>query len=157
MNNLNKLPTLPEEIYLRIIYRAILLQILDIGKLRENKKKVMYSLLYNTHCAGCGRYNLVSLRGYVRQYCNKNCWKYFHDDADSGYDEDRAHNLDYIYEKYRYILYDIDKVSTISHAMSKRHRSYYDSLSPSGKVWPMVNKPCYNECIAGFRPRATNL
>ncbi len=145
------LPTLPLEISLRIIYQVVLSELLDIGKIRENKKKVLYSLLYNTHCAGCGRYNMVSLRGYVRQYCTKNCWKYFHDDEDSGYDEDRAHNLDYIYEKYRYILDDIENVSTLSLAISRRHRGYYDSLSPSGKVWPMVNKPCYNELIVSAR------
>lgn len=141
--------TLPSEIYLRIIYQAVLLELMDVGKMRENMNNTLYSLLCNTHCLGCGNYNLVSLRGYVGQYCTKNCWKYFHDDADSGYDTDRAHNLDYIYEKYRYILNDIDKVSTFSHAISKRHRPYRDSISPSGKVWPMVNKPCYNEIICG--------
>jgi len=150
MKNNNSLPFLPSELQFRIIYQAVLLEILDVGKIRENKKNLLFSLLYNTHCFGCGRYNLVSLRGYVGQYCSKHCWKYFHDDKDSGYDTERAHNLDYIYEKYIYILKDIDKVSTFSNAISKRHRPYHDSTSPSGKVWPMVRKPCYNELICGI-------
>ncbi len=138
---------LPEEIYTRIIYDAVLSEMIDIIILRSKKKNMLYSLLYNTHCSGCGRYNLVCLRGYVGQYCTKRCWKYFHDDAESGYDTDRAHNLDYIYHKYKDILDDIDSVSKQSKAISKRHRAYRDSFSPSGKVWPMCNKPCYNECI----------
>jgi hypothetical protein len=138
---------LPEEIYTRIIYNAVLSELIDITVVRTKKKDMLYSLLYNTHCSGCGRYNLVCLRGYVGQYCNKGCWNYFHNDTNSDYDEDRAYNLDYIYEKYKHILDDIDSVSTQSRAISKRHRAYYNSLSPSGKVWPMCNKPCYNECV----------
>lgn len=141
--NMSNLP----ELYLQTIYKSVLSELIEKTAARNRKNDMLYSLLYNTHCAGCGRYNLVCLRGYVRQYCNKRCWKWFHDDADSGYDTDRAHNLDYIYQKYKYVLNDINSVSTMSNAISKRHRPYYDSLSPSGKVWPMCNKPCFNECI----------
>jgi len=145
------LPILPEEIYLRVIYQAILLELLDISKFRENKRNLLYSLLYNTHCAGCGTHNLVSLRGYVGRYCNKLCWRNFNDDDENSvHDENRTYNLDYIYEKYRYILNDIDEVSTYSNAISRRHRPYYNHLSPSGKVWPMMNKACYNEVICGI-------
>jgi hypothetical protein len=143
------LPILPENIVFSIIKDAMLLELLDYLLLRKQKQKMLVSMLYNTHCAGCGRYNLVSLRGYVRQYCTKRCWRYFHDSEDSGYDTDRAHNLDYIWEKYQYILYENESFDTISLAISKRHRPYFDANSPSGKVWPMINRPCYNEIILG--------
>jgi hypothetical protein len=138
---------IPEEIYLKIIYKAVLSELLDNTSIRSRKKDMLYSLLYNTHCSGCGKYNLVCLRGYVGEYCSKRCWNYFHNDANSYYDESRAYNLDYIYENYKYVLDDIDSVSTSSKTISKYHRSYYNSLSPSGKVWPMCNRPCYNQCI----------
>jgi hypothetical protein len=141
---------LPENIELSIIKNATLSDLSDHLHLRKQKQKLLVSILYNTHCTGCGHYNLVSLRGYVGQYCDKRCWRYFDDTEDSGYDTERAHNLDYIFEKYDYILDGndkFDKFDTISLAISKRHRPYYNQLSPSGKVWPMLNKPCYNEVI----------
>ena len=129
------------------IRKAILTELLEYFRLKKLKQKMLVSILYNTHCAGCGGYNLVSLRGYVRQYCTKRCWRYFDDIEDSGYDTDRAHNLDYIQEKYEHILDENETFDIKSLAISKRHRSYYDECSPSGKVWPMLNRPCYNEII----------
>lgn len=132
---------------LRIIYQNVLSELSDIINVKRNKQKLNYSLLINTRCKGCSRHFLVSLRGYVRLYCNKSCWKWNDDTEDSGYDEDNTYNYDDIYDKYYYILDDIDDIDISSKAISKRHRSYYDGLSPSGKVWPMLNKPCYNLCI----------
>jgi hypothetical protein len=140
-------PLLPENVYLKIIYDATLCELLDYIKVKNNKKKVEYSLLINTHCKGCSAKNLVSLRGYVGQYCSKRCWKLFDDPYNSDFDEDRVYNHYDIYDKYYYILDDIDNVEIGCRAISKYHRSYYNGLSPSGKVWPMQNKPCYNECI----------
>jgi hypothetical protein len=126
------------------VIKSVLKDILEIGKIRNQKQNLYYSLLCNTHCDGCGQYNLVSLRGYVRKYCNKTCWYTYDDDTVHGYDEKRKNG---IYQKYKYILHDIEKVDNSSLAISQYHRPYYDHNSPSGKVWPMINKPCYNECI----------
>jgi hypothetical protein len=154
-SNVPILPILPENIVVSIIKKATLRELLEyfsLKKLKKLKQKMIVSMLYNTHCAGCGRHNLVSLRGYVGEYCDKRCWRYFHDTEDSGYDTDDAHNLDYIWEKYEHILDENESFDTKSRAISKRHRSYYDQCSPSGKVWPMINRPCYNEIILKSSP-----
>jgi len=136
---------LPENIWNKIVYDATISELVDILKVRNNKKKLLFSLLINTHCSGCGRFNIVCLNGYCGQYCSKRCWKIFHDEEDSGYDEDISFNLRPFYEKYYYL--DIDNIDISTNAISKYHKSYYDTYSKTGKVWPMINKPCYNECI----------
>lgn len=141
------LPILPENIYLKIIYDATLLELLEHITVRNNKKKVEYSLLINTHCKGCGKKGLICLQGYVGFYCNKRCWKLFDDTTSLDYHEDNAYNYYDIFEKYYYILDDICNINTTSEAVTKYHRQFYDSFSLSGKIWPMINKPCYNECI----------
>ncbi len=126
------------------VIKSLLKDILEIGKIRNQKQNLHYSLLCNTHCDGCGQYNLVSLRGYVRKYCDKKCWWYTYIIEDDNFQEIRKNG---IYQKYKYILHDIDSVNNSSCAISQYHRPYYEHNSPSGKVWPMINKPCYNECI----------
>jgi hypothetical protein len=63
------------------VIKSVLKDILEIGKICSQKQNLYYSLLCNTHCDGCGQYNLVSLRGYVRKYCNKTCWYTYDDDT----------------------------------------------------------------------------
>lgn len=116
----------------------------DILKIRLNKRKLLFSLMVNTHCAGCGNYFKVSLLGYTSQYCKKRCWKLFHDQNDSGYDEKTNFNLYPIYIDYMDVC---DLTNINSKAISKRHRSYYDDLSKTGRVWPMIRKDCNNLCI----------
>ena len=128
----------PEERYDRVLSE---LQV--VLRYRLNKQKTLFSLMINTHCSGCGRHYLVSLRGYCGEYCRKRCWKDFHDGFDSGYDEDEAFRLEPIYIKYQHL----DDVNLRSRAISKYHRDYRNKNSVSGFVWPMINKPCYNACI----------
>lgn len=135
---------LPENIQTSIFYEATLSELQDVLRLRLNKQKTLFSLMINTHCAGCGRYYLVSLRGYCNEYCHKRCWKYFHNEYDSGYDEDRAFNLDHFYVKYKHLG---KNVNLSSRAISKYHRKYRNYMSVTGFVWPMIDKPCYNYCI----------
>lgn len=37
---------------------------------------VLADLVCATHCHGCGGAGLISLCGYVGQYCEKSCWYY---------------------------------------------------------------------------------
>lgn len=62
---------------------------------------------------------------------SKHCWKCFRDETDPGYDTERGHSLDYIYFIYNIYnnLKDIDRVSTFSNEISKRHRPYHDSTN----------------------------
>ncbi len=121
----------------------VLPQLHDVLRYRLNKQKTLFSLMINTHCSGCGRHYLVSLRGYSGEYCRKSCWKDFHYEYDSGYDEDEAFRLEPIYTKYQHL----DDVDLRSRAISRYHRNYRNKNSVSGFVWPMIDKPCYNACI----------
>ena len=144
---------LPENIQVRIIHDAVLSDLQKHIEIRQNKQKVLFSLMINTHCAGCGYAYNVCLRGYTGEYCAKRCWKMFHNQEDSDYEESRNFNLEYIYVKYDYL----DNVNVSSKALSKYHRSYRDSNSITGKVWPMINKPCNNWCIHNKKPINTLL
>lgn len=124
-------------------YERVLSELQDVLRCRLNKQKTLFSLMINTHCSGCGRHYLVSLRGYCGEYCRKRCWK-DHDRFDSGYDEDEAFRLKPIYIKYQHLG---DDVNLRSRAISKYHRDYCNKNSVSGFVWPMINKACYNACI----------
>lgn len=89
---------------------------------RENKRKLLFSLLVNTHCAGCGKINYVCFWGYCGEYCDKGCWKYFHDDWNSAYDEEESFRLWWIYEKYK----DLDNVNLRSNARRWRTKNPYN-------------------------------
>lgn len=137
------LDTIPDNIRVQIFHDATLSELQDKLRYRLNKQKTLFSLMINTHCSGCGRYYLVSLRGYCGEYCRKSCWKHFHNEYDSGYDEEQAFRLEPIYTKYQHL----DEVNLKSRAISKYHRNYHNKNSVTGFVWSMINKPCYNICI----------
>ena len=132
------LKLIPEEIEVRIIRKAVHYDLEDKLKLRNNKEKMLFSLLINTHCAGCGNKNKVCLTGYVSRYCTKRCWK-FSFDFENDIDNDSQSIID-IYEKYYHIQEDTD---TTTKAYSLYH------LSRCGKItWPMIrSKLCDNWCI----------
>ena len=109
---------LPFELEINIIRKAINLELKERLNLRNNKEKMLFSLLINTHCHGCGRKNKVSLTGYLGSYCNKVCWKWFKDDTQSGYDENYSNRLWYIYEKYSHI----EKINLSCKTLSLYHR-----------------------------------
>ena len=104
-------------VYSSLISRTIILHELKQKlQTRENKRKVLFSLLINTHCAGCGRFNYVCFWGYCGEYCAKGCWKRFHDTWDSVYDEEDSCRLWWIYEKYN----DLENVNLTSKARKWR-------------------------------------
>jgi len=110
--------------YSSLISKIIMLKELkEKLKIRENKRKVLFSLLVNTHCTGCGRHNFVCFWGYCGEYCDKGCWKRFHDDRNSAYDEDDNFRLWWIYEKYK----DLENINLKSYARiwkKKYNRKY---------------------------------
>lgn len=112
-------------VYSSLISRSIMLHELKQKlQMRENKRKVLFSLLINTHCAGCGRFNYVCFWGYCGEYCNKGCWKHFHNTYNSSYDEDDSWRLWWIYETYK----DLDNVNLISYARKWRTKRFDEKI-----------------------------
>ena len=106
----------------------VLDELKKILEFRENKRKLMFSLLVNTHCSGCGKINYVCFWGYSGEYCDKGCWKTFHNDWDSAYDEDEGFRLWWIYEMYK----DLDNVNLRSNAIRwRRENPYKEGLEVS--------------------------
>ncbi len=103
-------------------------------KLRENKRRLLFSLLVNTHCSGCGKINYVCFWGYAGEYCDKGCWKTFHNDFDSAYDEDEGFRLWWIYEIYK----DLDDVNLRSNAIRWRRKNPYDEGLELSSIKRMV-------------------
>jgi len=99
-------------------------------KFRENKRKLLFSLLVNTHCSGCGKINHVCFWGYCGQYCDKGCWKRFHNDCDSAYDEEDGFRLWWIYEKYK----DIENIDLTSKARKWRLKNPYKEGQKMSKI-----------------------
>lgn len=127
---------LPETIYLRIIKEAVLNELKKTSKEKSiwkiNKEKMLFSLLKNTRCTGCGTNKNVCLNGYCNEYCDKLCW--IHNRL-NNYDE---HPLENLYNKYEHLEnYDLS---------SKAYSTY--NHKENHKVWPMIkNRVCDNWCI----------
>ena len=103
----------------RYYYNLVLSELKKKLYFIENKRKVLFSLLINTHCAGCGRHNYVCFWGYCGEYCSKRCWIDFHDEYNSDYDEEDSLRLWWIYDKYKFL----DSVNLKSNARNWRKKS----------------------------------
>lgn len=99
---------------IHMLFRSYLLKLYKITKekqrIKENKRKLIFSLLINTHCSGCGRYYYVCFWGYGGKYCSKNCWKRYDNPDDSAYEDN--HILDWIYDQYLDLRYSWDDLGS---------------------------------------------
>lgn len=134
---------LENRINLKLLYNELCI----VLERRNAKQRMLFSLLINTQCSGCGKKNKVCLNGYVNKYCNRGCWRVT--ETDSGYESNNDFYPQYeVHMKY-YYLKCYDKIDLSSKAYSTYHRSreYY------GLSWPMIKtKKCFNWCIINKKP-----
>ena len=55
---------IPQELQIRIIKEATLLELLDVTTYKKNKQKLIFSLLVNSHCCCCGKVISIFNRDY---------------------------------------------------------------------------------------------
>jgi hypothetical protein len=55
---------IPQELQIRIIKEATLLELLDVTTYKKNRQKLMFSLLVNSHCCCCGKTLSIFDRNY---------------------------------------------------------------------------------------------
>ena len=80
---------IPQELQIRIIKKACHLELYDYFKYKTNKRKLLFSLLVNSHCCSCGKVlpifynNCYGSEGqfydrnfyYFGKFCSKYCWR----------------------------------------------------------------------------------
>ena len=83
-----------EHIVTKIIWDIIFREILEIAEIKRHHKHVMFSILVNSHCCGCGKligftrknkkygfnFQMWDRNGYFHgKYCKKSCWRFIDD------------------------------------------------------------------------------
>ena len=62
---------IPEELQIRIIKKATLLELLDVFAYRKNRQKLLFSLLVNSHCCCCGKILSIFDHNYYGSYTQR--------------------------------------------------------------------------------------
>ena len=83
-----------EHVITKIIWELISREIREIVEVKMRHKNVMFALLVNSHCCGCGKligftrknkkygfnFQMWDLNGYFHgKYCKKSCWRFIDD------------------------------------------------------------------------------
>ena len=109
-------------------------------------QEVLQDLIRVTHCHGCGMKYNVGFFGYVKQYCDKTCWRVNVCADEEEYDAPDEDSIGHYLSSCCWCIRE-NEIITKTHSLY--HHDYFLTKFGIKAAWPMkeYTDPCHNECI----------